>query len=150
MFELGSAKLDGEDTFQFWCDSTVPISMLNTEAPFKLWCHNQKTKILDITLSFQWRNCPGEWNCSEIVLRGTTEVSDLLAIYMWFHGPRFLYLSRELWPEDVTDLSPPGEAAEKEIIQVAGGVVPLTQIIVFDPGGKILQPWKVRKVDQKC
>ena len=59
-------------------------------------------------------------------------------------------MSRELWPEDVTDLSPPGEAAEKEIKQVAGGVVPLTQIIVFDPGGKILQPWKVRKVDEKC
>ena len=26
----------------------------------------------------------------------------------------------------------------------------MTQIIVFDPGGKILQPWKVRKVDEKC
>ena len=132
MLELPSAVPEGGEAFHFWCDSTVVLFWLKTERPLRMWVQNRKNKILQITQSNQWRHCPGQWNCADIVSRGLLEVDELLEEHMWFHCARFIYLSKELWPADITQLGPPTEAAEKECRPVTGAAIFLVRATVLD------------------
>ena len=89
---------------------------VNNEERLKKYVANRVKKILEATDPCQWRHVPGEQNPADCISRGRYSVDDLLSTLLYWFGPRFLYLSPELWPGEVVEYTP-DEEAEKELME---------------------------------
>ncbi|KAK3895047.1 hypothetical protein Pcinc_001215 [Petrolisthes cinctipes] len=82
----------------YWTDSTIVLWYLQSpEKRFQTYVANRVAKILEHTISSQWRYVPTAENTGDIASRGMT-ADELITEHRWCKGPAFLYLERSKWP----------------------------------------------------
>lgn len=85
-----------------WSDSQSALRMIFTDKILKRFENNCVTKILDNTSISQWHYTPSELNPSDLTTRGIT-ASELKSSKLWWHGPEYLLLPKDQWPQWETD-----------------------------------------------
>ena len=81
-----------------WIDSTVAYYWIVNNRNDQVFIRNRVAKILKILSKDTWSLVGTKDNPADIISRGLDPVQ-LLESSVWFNGPGFLYLSRELWPK---------------------------------------------------
>ena len=85
----------------YWSDSMIVLQYLkNKTKRFQTFVANRITRILDKSDVSQWRHVPTKENPADIVSRGA-KITDLLEDDMWLHGPEFLKMEADKWPQRV-------------------------------------------------
>ena len=82
----------------FWMDLFSMLWWIWSEKSLVTYCHDTVEKIRQNIFRGQWRLVPTEQNPADTICRGTKTVNKFLGSDLWFHGRRFLYLSRDVWP----------------------------------------------------
>ena len=85
----------------YFTDSLLNLQRVQAGASSCLrWEAARVRSVLEKSAESQWRFCPGIVNPADIVSRGST-VIDLLGKNkrLWFHGPEFLRLPENQWPQ---------------------------------------------------
>ena len=87
------------DETVFHTDSTTVLHYLkNTKRRFPVFVANRVKAILDFSKVEQWRHVDSKSNPADLASRGMRS-KQLLSDNMWTHGPHFLKLSKEHWPQ---------------------------------------------------
>lgn len=100
-----------ESDIFLWSDSSVVISWINCRQPLKSYVANRVAQILDSSNREQWYHVPTSCNPADLISRGMT-VSSLHQSSLWWCGPTWLSLERDMWPaqqvstEEVPELRP--------------------------------------------
>ena len=85
----------------YFTDSLLNLQRVQAGASSCLrWEAARVRSVLEKSTESQWRFCPGVQNPADIVSRGSTVV-DLIGKHnrLWFHGPDFLRLPENQWPQ---------------------------------------------------
>ena len=80
----------------FWMDLFSMLWWIWSEKSLVTYCHDTVEKIRQNIFRGQWRLVPTEQNPADTICRGTKTVNKFLGSDLWFHGRRFLYLSRDV------------------------------------------------------
>ena len=108
-----------ESRFQFekiilFLDSKIVLALIRSEARrFKPFVSVRVGEIKTNTDPSQWKHIPGEMNVADDVSRGIP-VRNL--VDRWQHGPRFLRLTENKWPQDSSTNEQP--KVEEECLKV--------------------------------
>ena len=96
----------------FFIDSTIVLAWIRSAAnSYKPFVSSRVGEIQSNSDPNQWRHIPGEHNVADDVSRGIP-VQELNG--RWSHGPQFLQLPEEDWPQDQTaDTKPQEEVMER-------------------------------------
>ncbi|XP_055923722.1 uncharacterized protein LOC129954081 [Eupeodes corollae] len=90
-----------QDKFErvyYWTDSSIVIAWLSSESHhWQTFVANRVATIQNLSSIDQWRHVSTKQNPADIVSRGAFP-GELMNSKLWFHGPEFLYLSEEHWP----------------------------------------------------
>ena len=97
----------------FWCDSTIVLHWIHqTSSNYKAFVGNRVSEIrtiksnLEATLGagmVSWRYVPSEYNHAHDITRGLRP-AELNMGHRYNDGPKFLYESAELWPENKVNM----------------------------------------------
>ena len=89
----------------FFTDSTITLAWIKSPArAFKPFVSARVGEIQSNSEPSQWRHIPGDVNAADDLSRGIS-AQDLTG--RWRHGPEFLRLPEELWPQLDTAQAPP-------------------------------------------
>ena len=110
------SRLDFEEIIYFTDSKIVLAWIQSTSRVYKQFVSSRVGEIQTISDPKQWRHIPGESNVADDVSRGIA-VEKLKE--RWQHGPEFLRLPKEDWPQDDSK----SERDEKEITKEARKIV---------------------------
>ncbi|GFU37049.1 integrase catalytic domain-containing protein [Nephila pilipes] len=93
-------------SFRAWTDSSVVLSWLAAHPrKWKIFVGNRTTEILDIVPYEQWSHVSSKDNPADLASRGGNP-EDLANSTLWWHGPSFLCMNKNHWPQqNQTELS---------------------------------------------
>lgn len=103
-----------------WCDSEIVLHWLSS--PPRRWTTfvaNRTSAILETTPRYNWRYVQSELNPADCASRGIPP-SQLFNHHLWWNGPPWLSLSKEMWPPSKFTLS----VCESESVQLEEKRVP--------------------------
>ena len=99
-------------TFEYelfmWTDSSIVLGWLQKPPQLlKTFVANRITKLLTFSPASSWKHVKTEDNPADLGTRGSLPM-DLIESNLWWHGPSWLSVQQEAWPEprifDPTDL----------------------------------------------
>ena len=93
-----------------WIDSTVAYYWITNNKSYKPFIQNRKEKITKLITPNKWNLVNTKDNPADIVSRGSTP-DELNSQNIWFEGPKFLYLSKNLWPKIIS-------IADEELLEI--------------------------------
>ncbi|XP_062538172.1 uncharacterized protein LOC134206468 [Armigeres subalbatus] len=83
----------------FWTDSTIVVCWLSSSpSRWKQFVANRVSEIQHVTKGSDWNHVAGEDNPADIISRGMSP-TQLHYESRWFHGPNWLILDRQYWPD---------------------------------------------------
>ena len=82
-----------------WTDSMCVLYWIHNNRLWKQFVNHRVQEIHKLTDKHIWRHCPGVMNLADLPSRGMN-ASELTNSRLWWHGPAFLQLPREMWPID--------------------------------------------------
>ncbi|XP_062542246.1 uncharacterized protein LOC134210216 [Armigeres subalbatus] len=83
----------------FWTDSTIVVCWLSSSpSRWKQFVANRVSEIQHVTKDGEWNHVAGEDNPADIISRGMSP-TQLQYEARWFHGPSWLMLDRQFWPD---------------------------------------------------
>ncbi|XP_045483078.1 uncharacterized protein LOC123688551, partial [Harmonia axyridis] len=84
---------------QFWSDSKVTLAWIHGESSrWKTFVANRTSEIQELTGKNQWAHVISGDNPADIISRGI-EPGRLGSYSLWWHGPSWLSLDEQMWPE---------------------------------------------------
>ena len=113
--EVGIAYQIDLNTPQFFTDSTTVLWWLRSTKALPVFVANRVTKILDGSDVKQWYHVRTHENPADLPTRGMVP-NDLLEEELWWHGPSFLLVHEDEWPEQPAVVET--EVAKGEILAV--------------------------------
>ncbi|GFQ76371.1 integrase catalytic domain-containing protein [Trichonephila clavata] len=88
----------------YWTDSLISYYWIRGDSSaFKPYIKNHVQEIQLLSDPSQWGHCPGKDNPSDLILRGTSAVK-LAQNELWWHGPPWLKLTPDHWPNRHRDI----------------------------------------------
>ena len=88
----------------YWTDSTIVLQYIHNESRrFHMFVANRVAMIHDESTPRQWRHVDTCANPADIASRGA-KGSELHKLELWLHGPKFLSMDEENWPEQLFQL----------------------------------------------
>ncbi|XP_074034246.1 uncharacterized protein [Leptinotarsa decemlineata] len=91
-------SLEINKTF-FWSDSRIVLCWLRSETKrFKTFIAHRVREIQENSSISDWHWVPSSMNVADEATRSTKK-TNLNIEDSWFQGPKFLFLSEELWPK---------------------------------------------------
>ena len=88
----------------YWTDSTVVLQYIRNESRrFHTFVANRVAMIHDESTLRQWRHVDSCANPADIASRGA-KGSELHALELWLHGPKFLWKDEKHWPDQPSQL----------------------------------------------
>ncbi|KAF0706234.1 Integrase catalytic domain-containing protein, partial [Aphis craccivora] len=85
----------------FWTDSTVTLSWIKSSSgKWKTFVAHRVGEIQSLTCTSEWYHVRTKDNPADVISRGCTpnDISNQL----WWEGPIWLKLNKEMWPKDIT------------------------------------------------
>ncbi|XP_075161781.1 uncharacterized protein LOC142234502 [Haematobia irritans] len=83
---------------QFWTDSTIVLAWLKKPpCAWSTFVGNRVSEILENVGNDKWRHVDSEDNPADVASRGCTP-SELKSHHLWWHGPQWLKLPGDRWP----------------------------------------------------
>ncbi|GFQ90314.1 integrase catalytic domain-containing protein [Trichonephila clavata] len=88
----------------YWTDSLISYYWIRGDSSaFKPYIKNRVQEIQLLSDPSQWGHCPGKDNPSDLISRGTSAVK-LAQNELWWHGPPWLKLTPDHWPNRHRDI----------------------------------------------
>ncbi|XP_062714127.1 uncharacterized protein LOC134290914 [Aedes albopictus] len=101
----------------FWSDSSIVLHWIaSSSSSWKVYVSNRIAEIHRLTRGSEWRHVPSEANPADRVSRGVP-ASLVVNDQIWWHGPPFLAVERNHWPENIIELSPLHLRAREEEVR---------------------------------
>lgn len=98
----------------YWTDSTATLHWIRNDRPWKQYIEHRVSEIRQLTVSQQWRHCPGNLNPADIPSRGMNG-GKLATSESWWRGPAFLHFLEDKWPDTV--FIPSNEVIDAELVK---------------------------------
>ncbi|GFR21277.1 integrase catalytic domain-containing protein [Trichonephila clavata] len=88
----------------YWTDSLISYYWIcGDSSAFKPYIKNRVQEIQLLSDPSQWGHCPGKDNPADLISRGTSPVK-LAQNELWWHGPPWLKLAPDHWPNRQRDI----------------------------------------------
>ncbi|GFW43001.1 integrase catalytic domain-containing protein [Trichonephila clavipes] len=88
----------------YWTDSLISYYWIRGDSSaFKPYIKNRVQEIQFLSDPMQWGHCPGKDNPADLLSRGTSAVK-LAQNELWWHGPLWLKLTPDHWPNRHRDI----------------------------------------------
>ncbi|GFR28152.1 integrase catalytic domain-containing protein [Trichonephila clavata] len=88
----------------YWTDSLISYYWIcGDSSAFKPYIKNRVQEIQLLSDPSQWGHCPGKDNPADLISRGTSAVK-LAQNELWWHGPPWLKLEPDHWPNHQRDI----------------------------------------------
>ncbi|GFR17791.1 integrase catalytic domain-containing protein [Trichonephila clavata] len=88
----------------YWTDSLISYYWIcGDSSAFKPYIKNRVQEIQLLSDPSQWGHCPGKDNPADLISRGTSAVK-LAQNELWWHGPPWLKLAPDHWPNRQRDI----------------------------------------------
>lgn len=89
-----------------WTDSAIVLHWIKKH-PQQLqpFVANRVSEIQELSHDVVWRHVRGEENPADLISRGLMP-TELVSNDKWFHGPPFLQLPEDEWPESIVEIDP--------------------------------------------
>ncbi|GFQ69976.1 integrase catalytic domain-containing protein [Trichonephila clavata] len=88
----------------YWTDSLISYYWIcGDSSAFKPYIKNRVQEIQSLSDPSQWGHCPGKDNPADLISRGTSAVK-LAQNELWWHGPPWLKLAPDHWPNRQRDI----------------------------------------------
>ncbi|GFX83801.1 integrase catalytic domain-containing protein [Trichonephila clavipes] len=99
-----SSCLKFDANIYYWTDSLISYYWIRGDSSvFKPYIKNRVQEIQLLSDPMQWGHCPGKDNPADLLLRGTSAVK-LAQNELWWHGPPWLKLTPDHWPNRHRDI----------------------------------------------
>ncbi|GFY39013.1 DUF1758 domain-containing protein [Trichonephila inaurata madagascariensis] len=99
-----SSCLKFDANIYYWTDSHISYYWIRGDSSaFKPYVKNRAQEIQSLFDPIQWGHCPGKDNPAELLSRGTSAVK-LAQNELWWHGPPWLKLTPDHWPNRHRDI----------------------------------------------
>ncbi|GFW44802.1 DUF1758 domain-containing protein [Trichonephila clavipes] len=93
-----SSCLKFDANIYYWTDSLISYYWIRGDSSaFKPYIKNRVQEIQLLSDPMQWGHCPGKDNPADLLSRGTSAVK-LAQNELWWHGPPWLKLTPDHWP----------------------------------------------------
>ncbi|GFQ65433.1 integrase catalytic domain-containing protein, partial [Trichonephila clavata] len=97
----------------YWTDSLISYYWIcGDSSAFKPYIKNSVQEIQLLSDPSQWGHCPGKDNPADLISRGTSAVK-LAQNELWWHGPPWLKLAPDHWPNRQRDILDPELCSEE-------------------------------------
>ncbi|XP_062703581.1 uncharacterized protein LOC134286035 [Aedes albopictus] len=98
LYEKVAKNINVVTKCHFWTDSTIVVCWLSSSpVRWKQFVANRVSEIQHITKGSVWKHVAGEDNPANIISRGMSP-AQLQYESRWFHGPKWLMLDNQYWP----------------------------------------------------
>ncbi|GFW20247.1 integrase catalytic domain-containing protein [Trichonephila clavipes] len=99
-----SSCLKFDANIYYWTDSLISYYWIRGDSSaFKPYVKNRVQEIQLLSDPMQWGHCPGKDNPADLLSRGTSAVK-LAQNELWWHGPPWLKLTPNHWPNRHRDI----------------------------------------------
>ncbi|GFX71529.1 integrase catalytic domain-containing protein [Trichonephila clavipes] len=99
-----SSCLKFDADIYYWTDSLISYYWIRGDSSaFKPYIKNRVQEIQLLSDPMQWGHCPGKDNPADLLSRGTSAVK-LAQNELWWHGPPWLKLTPDHWPNRQRDI----------------------------------------------
>ncbi|GFW76611.1 integrase catalytic domain-containing protein [Trichonephila clavipes] len=99
-----SSCLKFDANIYYWTDSLISYYWIRGDSSaFKPYIKNRVQEIQLFSDPMQWGHCPGKDNPADLLSRGTSAVK-LAQNELWWHGPLWLKLTPDHWPNHHRDI----------------------------------------------
>ncbi|GFW71857.1 integrase catalytic domain-containing protein [Trichonephila clavipes] len=99
-----SSCLKFDANIYYWTDSLISYYWIRGDSSaFKPYIKNRVQEIQFLSDPMQWGHCPGKDNPADLLSRGTSAVK-LAQNELWWHGPPWLKLTPDHWPNRHRDI----------------------------------------------
>ncbi|GFV87227.1 integrase catalytic domain-containing protein [Trichonephila clavipes] len=99
-----SSCLKFDAKIYYWTDSLISYYWIRGDSSaFKPYIKNRVQEIQLLSDPMQWGHCPGKDNPADLLSRGTSAVK-LAQNELWWHGPPWLKLTPDHWPNRHRDI----------------------------------------------
>ncbi|GFX77616.1 integrase catalytic domain-containing protein [Trichonephila clavipes] len=99
-----SSCLKFDANIYYWTDSLISYYWIRGDSSaFKPYIKNRVQEIQLLSDPMQWGRCPGKDNPADLLSRGTSAVK-LAQNELWWHGPPWLKLTPDHWPNRHRDI----------------------------------------------
>ncbi|GFV52897.1 integrase catalytic domain-containing protein [Trichonephila clavipes] len=99
-----SSCLKFDANIYYWTDSLISYYWIRGDSSaFKPYIKNRVQEIQLLSGPMQWGHCPGKDNPADLLSRGTSAVK-LAQNELWWHGPPWLKLTPDHWPNRHRDI----------------------------------------------
>ncbi|GFY06936.1 integrase catalytic domain-containing protein [Trichonephila clavipes] len=99
-----SSCLKFDANIYYWTDSLISYYWIRGDSSaFKPYIKNRVQEIQLLSDPMQWGHCPGKDNPADLLSRGTSAVN-LAQNELWWHGPPWLKLTPDHWPNRHRDI----------------------------------------------
>ncbi|GFT13879.1 DUF1758 domain-containing protein [Trichonephila clavipes] len=99
-----SSCLKFDANIYYWTDSLISYYWIRGDSSaFKPYIKNRVQEIQLLSDPMQWGHCPGKDNPGDLLSRGTSAVK-LAQNELWWHGPPWLKLTPDHWPNRHRDI----------------------------------------------
>ncbi|GFW46392.1 integrase catalytic domain-containing protein [Trichonephila clavipes] len=99
-----SSCLKVDANIYYWTDSLISYYWIRGDSSaFKPYIKNRVQEIQLLSDPMQWGHCPGKDNPADLLSRGTSAVK-LAQNELWWHGPPWLKLTPDHWPNRHRDI----------------------------------------------
>ncbi|GFT92031.1 integrase catalytic domain-containing protein [Trichonephila clavipes] len=99
-----SSCLKFDANIYYWTDSLISCYWIRGDSSaFKPYIKNRVQEIQLLSDPMQWGHCPGKDNPADLLSRGTSAVK-LAQNELWWHGPPWLKLTPDHWPNRHRDI----------------------------------------------
>ncbi|GFW36070.1 integrase catalytic domain-containing protein [Trichonephila clavipes] len=99
-----SSCLKFDANIYYWTDSLISYYWIRGDSSaFKPYIKNRVQEIQWLSDPMQWGHCPGKDNPADLLSRGTSAVK-LAQNELWWHGPPWLKLTPDHWPNRHRDI----------------------------------------------
>ncbi|GFV65777.1 integrase catalytic domain-containing protein [Trichonephila clavipes] len=100
-----SSCLKFDANIYYWTDSLISYywAIRGDSSAFKPYVKNRVQEIQLLSDPMQWGHCPGKDNPADLLSRGTSAVK-LAQNELWWHGPPWLKLTPDHWPNRHRDI----------------------------------------------
>ncbi|GFX69877.1 DUF1758 domain-containing protein [Trichonephila clavipes] len=99
-----SSCLKFDANIYYWTDSLISYYWIRGDSSaFKPYIKNRVQEIQLLSDPMQWGHCPGKDNPADLLSRGTSAVK-LAQNELWWHGPPWLKLTPDHWPNRHRDI----------------------------------------------
>ncbi|GFS93208.1 integrase catalytic domain-containing protein [Trichonephila clavipes] len=121
-----SSCLKFDANIYYWTDSPISYYWIRGDSSaFKPYIKNRVQEIQLLSDPMQWGHCPGKDNPADLLSRGTSAVK-LAQNELWWHGPPWLKLTPDHWPNRHRDILD-SELCSEELEHCSSVHVAITQ-----------------------